>query len=99
VTLLLILYSGLMTYYQGVMRLVTQYGSLWFGLFTNVCEGVALLAAFLYLRDWGAVGLGTAYVLSYVVRILVTTPFLIRYRIATSAMLLDRYFLATVLGM
>jgi len=94
----LILYGGLLAYYQGIMRLVTQYGSMWFGSFTNLCEGVTLILAFYFLSTAGAVGLAVAYICSYVVRILVTTPVLLRNKIIAPALLFDKIFLLTLLA-
>lgn len=96
--LCLILYGGLLAYYQGVMRLVTQYGSMWFGSFTNLCEGVTLITAFHFLPGGGAVRLAFAYICSYIVRIVVTTPTLLKNRIVPPALIFDRYFLVSLVG-
>jgi O-antigen/teichoic acid export membrane protein len=99
VSLLLILYCGLLVYYQGVMRMVALHGSLWFGLITNLCEGAALLITFYFLRDRGVLGLGIAYICSYAVRIAVSTPFLLRREIIAPRLLFDRYFAATLIAL
>jgi hypothetical protein len=98
-TLLLTLYCGLMMYYQGIMRLVALNGSMWFGLVTNVCEGIALLVAYVLLRNQGVIGLSLAYVCSYAVRIAVTSPFLILKGIVPRALLADRAFLLSLLAL
>ncbi len=96
-SLLLILYCGLLVYYQGIMRFVTQHGTMWFGLFTNLCEGATLIVAFHYLGKYAAVGLGLAYISSYVVRVLVTTPVLLTKKIVSPALIFDKYFIGTLL--
>lgn len=96
VNLLLFVYCGLLVYYQGIMRFVALHGSLWFGLFTNLCEGIALIVVFYYFAGSGVVGLGYAYIASYLVRILVTTPFLIDKKIVPTALLFDKYFVLTL---
>jgi O-antigen/teichoic acid export membrane protein len=93
VSLLLVLYCGLLVYYQGIMRMVALHGSLWFGLITNLCEGAALLLSFYLMRDQGVLGLAFAYICSYVVRIIVSTPFLLGRGIIMPRLLFDRYFL------
>jgi O-antigen/teichoic acid export membrane protein len=98
-TLLLTFYCGLMTYYQGIMRLVALNGSMWFGLVTNLCEGLALLAAFFALRGNGLIGLALAYVISYAVRIAVTSPILLRKGIVSPALMFDRAFLVSMLAL
>jgi len=95
VVLLLLLYSGFLMYYQGVMRFVTLRGSMWFGLVTNLCEGLTLIVVFYLARSYGAVGLAFAYICSYVMRTAVTTPFLISKGIVPRALLTDKYFIAT----
>src|SRR4029078_2254665 len=95
VVLLLLLYSGFLMYYQGVMRFVTLRGSMWFGLVTNLCEGLTLIVVFYLAPPYGAVGVGFAYICSYVMRTAVTTPFLISKGIVPRALLTDKYFIAT----
>jgi O-antigen/teichoic acid export membrane protein len=96
VVLSLLLYTGLMLYYQGVVRLFTVHGRMWAGLVTNLCEGAALIGCFLLLREWGVLGLGLAYVGSYLVRILATVSLLTK--LAPSQLVFDRWFLLS-LGM
>jgi hypothetical protein len=96
VNLLLIVYCGLLVYYQGIMRFVALHGSLWFGFFTNLCEGVTLIAVFHYFAGHGVLGLGYAYIGSYLVRIVVSTPFLIKRGIVPTALLFDKYFIMTL---
>ena len=92
------LYSGLMLYYQGVLRLITQWGSMWLTLITNVCEGVTLFCVYLLLADRGAVGLCVAYLASYVVRIAVTAPIIMRADFLPTRMICDKYFLGTLVA-
>jgi hypothetical protein len=93
----LVLYGGLLIYHQGIWRLITLQGPMWFSFGTNIVEGVTLLAAFYLLMQHGAIGLSTAFVLSYVARIGVAVPFLLRRGIASAPLLFDRYFLASLL--
>jgi O-antigen/teichoic acid export membrane protein len=92
VNLLLVLYCGLLVYYQGITRLMVQSGAMWLGFFTNVCEGLSLIVAFYFLSGYGAVGLGIAYVISYVVRSAITTPILIRQNIVSPRLIRDKWF-------
>ncbi|MBK7250111.1 MAG: oligosaccharide flippase family protein [Gammaproteobacteria bacterium] len=96
VTLLLILYCGMMLYYQGIMRMMALHGSMWFGFATNLLEGASLVASFLLLKNWGALGLGVAYVVSYVVRIAASLPYLLSRGIIPRELMLDRYFAGTL---
>jgi O-antigen/teichoic acid export membrane protein len=99
VTLLLLVYCGLLMYSQGIMRLLAQHGSLWFGLLTNLCEGVALLVGFYSWSYRGVVGLGLAYVCSYLVRVGASIPFVVKKQIASTALLLDKFFAITIIAL
>lgn len=92
VVVLMALYVALMMYYQGVARQLALRGSMWFGLGTNLVEGATLMAAFVAFGSYGAVGLAAAYVMSYVVRIAVTLPILVRRGLVRRELLLDRAF-------
>lgn len=94
---LLLLYSGLLLYYQGIIRIIALRGSMWFGFATNLVEGVALAAAFYLLKEQGVVGLAVAYVLSYVARIAVSVPFLFAGRMMARAIWCDRGFIVSLL--
>jgi len=94
--LLLILYSALLLYYQGVMRLVAHNGSMWLGVITNLFEGISLIGAFYLLIDQGGVGFAIAHVLSYVIRVAISIPLLIRYRVIPGYLLYDKYFIITL---
>lgn len=96
VVVLLAAYVALMMYYQGVLRLIATRGSMWFALTTNLVEGGALIGAFALLGRRGALGLGVAYVASYVVRIAVTLPVLARRAVVPHALLWDRGFLLSL---
>lgn len=98
VVVLLLLYVALMTYYNGILRLLAIDGSMWFGFITNLFEGAALIVGFLLLLEHGALGLGIAYVFSYVVRIVVSLPWLLRRGIVPHDLLRDRYFLLSMTG-
>jgi O-antigen/teichoic acid export membrane protein len=90
--LLMIPYCGLLLYYQGIVRMLVQRGSLWLALQTNLCEGVSLLLGYLALARFGARGLAGAYVCSYLVRVAVTLPVLARSGAIERALLFDRRF-------
>jgi hypothetical protein len=94
-TLLLLTYAGLMLYFQGIMRLLTLHGSLWFALLTNLFEGISLFLVFYALAEHGVFGLAIAYTCSYVVRILVAVPTLLHGGVIDRDLLCDRYFLGS----
>jgi O-antigen/teichoic acid export membrane protein len=97
-TVLLLIYSGLLVYYQGITRMMALGGNMWFSLLTNIVEGVALLVAIYALAGKGATGLALAFVISYVARVAVSLPFIIGQRVISLRTLPDRVFLASALG-
>jgi O-antigen/teichoic acid export membrane protein len=97
VSLLLLLWCGMLMYYQGIIRIITLNNSLWFGFFTNIFEGLTLISAFYFFKGLGVIGLGYAYVLSYIVRIIVSLPFLIKTKMITLNLLFDKYFIMSFL--
>jgi hypothetical protein len=94
--LLLIVYCGLQMYHGGMVRIFMISGSLWVAFLTNVVEGLVLFAGFSLLASHGVVGLGVAYVLSYVARISLSIPFLLRSGLVTARLMFDRYFLLSL---
>jgi len=96
VMLLILLYSGLQSYAQGLSRAIVQSGSMWFQLLLSVVEGVVLIVAFLLLADKGSVGLALACVLSYSARLAITVPAVARSRVVEPALLADRWFLVSL---
>lgn len=98
VLLLILLYSGLQCYAQGLTRAIAQSGSMWFLLLLSSIEGSVLIVAFVALRDQGAVGLAIASVASYLARLAVTVPVMARRRVIEPALLRDRAFLLSLAG-
>lgn len=91
--LLLLTYSALLIYYQGITRLMTLSGGMWLGFATNLIEGIALLVAIWFLAHEGASGLAKAFVISYLVRIAFALPLVVRGRLVTVKDVFDRNFL------
>lgn len=94
-SLLLILYCGMLMYYQGIMRIIILNNSLWFAFFTNIIEGIVLLLSFIFLIKFGVIGLCYAYVLSYLARIIISLPFIYRYNIIEKNIIFDKYFIVS----
>jgi O-antigen/teichoic acid export membrane protein len=93
--LLLILYCGMLMYYQGLMRVIILNNSMWFAFITNMFEGLTLITAFILFKKLGAIGLGYAYVSSYLVRILISVPFILKLKLIPAKVLFDKYFIIT----
>jgi O-antigen/teichoic acid export membrane protein len=94
-SLILLLYCGMLMYYQGIIRVLILNDSLWFAFMTNIFEGVTLITVYYIFRKYGAIGLGYGYVGSYIGRILISIPFMLRRKMLDPEILFDKYFLAT----
>lgn len=92
----LISYAGFLLLNQGIGRLITLHGSMWYGLVTNAVEGLCLVLGIFGLMHHGVVGVSIAYVLSMLARILVSIPYLVRTGIAPVQIFFDKYFLGTL---
>lgn len=95
VNLLLLLYCGMLMYYQGIMRILILNDSLWFAFLTNIVEGVILISVYYIFRQYGAIGLGYGYVASYIGRILISIPIMINRKMIDVRVLFNKFFLAT----
>lgn len=92
---LLVTYGGLLLYNQGVARLITIHGSMWFGLAANALEGIVLLVVALAVSSNGAGGLAAAYVVACGARIALSVPYLIVRRIAPASLFVDKRSMLT----
>lgn len=97
ISILMLLWCGMMLYYQGITRFIMLNNSIWFLLSTNIFEGLTLIGAFYFFRNQGALGLGYAYVLSYIVRIIISLPYIYFKKLMPNKILFDKYFWISVL--
>lgn len=71
---LVVLFTSIVMYKQGMARALQAHGLMWWGFLSNSVWAAVLLLSALYLVRWGAVGLAGAYVIAYVVNTLVFIP-------------------------
>lgn len=91
--LLLLLYCAMLMYYQGIMRIMILNNTLWFAFITNIFEGFTLIFVYCLFKKYGTLGLGYGYIASYIVRIMISVPFLLKRKIISMKILFDRYFI------
>jgi len=94
---LLLLYTGMMMYYQGIVRSIIVNDSIWYALFTNIIEGLILIGVFYLVKKYDSIGLGIAYCSSYIGRIIISLPYILRRKIITRNILIDKYFISSFL--
>ncbi len=64
----------IVTYKQGIARLIAAKSMLWYGVASNLVWGAILLIGAHWLVAYGAAGLGAAYLGAYVLNAVVTVP-------------------------
>ncbi|MEM5810046.1 MAG: oligosaccharide flippase family protein [Candidatus Aenigmatarchaeota archaeon] len=79
VTLIIVLFSiPILTYKDGIARLVQVKELMWYSLFSNMLWGVFLIVLTLKLVKYGSVGLSIGYLISYFLNTLIVVPFYFR---------------------
>lgn len=71
---LVMFYTGIMVYKQGLARVLAARGLMWWGLLSNLTWAAVLLASAWLLRGHGAVGLALAFVIAYVTNTVFFVP-------------------------
>lgn len=76
--IIVLLFTLIMMYKQGFSRLFALHNLQWIAFLSNTMWGVILIVGFVCLKSMGAVGLATAYAISYVVTTVMLYPFYIK---------------------
>ena len=74
VLVLVMFFSCIMLYKQGLARVLAAKNLMWWGYISNAVWSVVLLGSFLGLVRWGAVGLALAFTLAYALNTIVFVP-------------------------
>jgi len=74
VLVLVMFFSCIMLYKQGLARVLAAKNLMWWGYISNAVWSVVLLGSFLGLVRWGAVGLAIAFTLAYALNTIVFVP-------------------------
>ena len=72
--IIVLLYTIVTMYRQGLSRIFQVHEMQWLGLLSNLVWGCILLASFYYLKKYGSVGLSLSYLIAYVLITLVMYP-------------------------
>lgn len=73
-----LLFTVVLMYKQGLVRMLVVYNLQWFGLISNIIWGISLIFSFLLLKDLGSIGLSIAYLIAYLVTLLMIYPIYIK---------------------
>lgn len=86
---LVVFYTCIVLYKQGLVRVLVSRELLWWGLVSNLIWAGITLAVIARLASWGALGLALTYAVAYAGNTLVMVPFYRRRRLVPSNTLLS----------
>jgi hypothetical protein len=72
--LLVVFCSSIVIYKQGMARILSAHGLMWWGMLSNLLWGVTLIGCTWLLVSWGAFGYAIAWVSAYVINTLMFLP-------------------------
>ncbi len=91
-SVIIVLFTILMMYKQGLDRIFQIYDLQWFGLMSNLIWGGILICTLFCFRNYGACGMAVSYLCAYVVSTLVTYPiYIMRKYVPLSFFFIDIY--------
>lgn len=68
----------IISFNEGIARNLVSNNLMWWGFLNNSFWGGIFLGVLWFIRDWGAIGIAIAYLISYIVTTIVFVPFYIR---------------------
>ena len=71
---IVIFYTCIMMFKQGLARTLTVNNLLWWGFFSNTLWGIILISSAIFLVRWGALGLAASFSIAYIVNTLILVP-------------------------
>ncbi len=87
---LVLLYTVIILYKQGLARVLAAENLMWWGVLSNSVWAVLLLSSFYWLRHSGAVGLAGSFLISYVASTILFVPIYARKGLAPRGTLISR---------
>ncbi len=78
---LIILYTSIVIFKQGLSRLLVVHSFMWYGFLDNLFWGVLAISAAAMLVPWGAEGLAAAFTIAYIINTIIFLPFYERMRL------------------
>ena len=63
--IIVLLFTLVVMYKQGLARILAVYNMQWWGFLSNTCWGVSLIISFIFLKRMGAIGLSISYLIAY----------------------------------
>lgn len=88
--LIVVLTCCILSYKEGIGRNLVSNNLMWWAFMSNALWGVTFLGVLWFIHDWGAIGIATAYLISYVVTTIVFVPFYIRRGVVQRSLLISK---------
>jgi len=85
VLVMVMFFSCIMSYRQGLARVLAARSLMWWGFFDNSVWSVLLIGSFLGLARWGAMGLAVAFTIAYTLNTIVFVPLYTRRNLVPKA--------------
>ncbi len=74
-TILVMAFTCVILYRQGLTRSIIANGMMWWGLLDNVLWACILGVSFFFLKNLGAMGLASSFLIAYIVNTIIFVPF------------------------
>lgn len=71
---IVIFYTCIMMFKQGLARVLTANNLLWWSFFSNTLWGIILISSAIFLVRWGSLGLAASFSIAYIVNTLILVP-------------------------
>jgi O-antigen/teichoic acid export membrane protein len=88
--LIIVLTCCILSYKEGIARNLISSNLMWWGFLSNALWGTIFLGLLWFIRDWGAIGLATAYLIAYSITTMVFVPFYIRRGVVHRSLLISK---------
>jgi O-antigen/teichoic acid export membrane protein len=88
--LMIILVCCILSYKEGISRNLMSNNLMWWAFLSNTLWGISFLLILWGIRDKGAIGLATAYLIAYTITTIIFVPFYIRRGIVHRSLIISK---------
>ncbi|WP_162984904.1 oligosaccharide flippase family protein [Mesonia aquimarina] len=96
--LIVLLFTIVMLYKQGIARIMVLNDLMWFSFLSNLIWGLSLTGSFFLLKDSGAVGLAWAYLIAYTINVIIVIPLYLKRKIIPRFLVFSPYAISLWIG-
>ncbi len=96
--LIVLLFTIVMLYKQGIARIMVLNDLMWFSFLSNLIWGLCLVGSFVLLKDDGAAGLASAYLIAYCINVSFIIPLYLKRKIIPKFLVFSPYAISVWLS-